>query len=76
MCTIVKVKRKTTDEAPECLIFQCKKKKLNSELDKSDPSMNGVESVVNGNNSDSFKQVFRYAGTGENDVNDILIVIS
>ena len=61
MCTIVKVKRKTSDEPPDCLIIKCKKKKLES-VDES------TDAKVAANEADLVKQVFRYMGSSENEV--------
>lgn len=47
MCTVVKVKRKTTEDPLECLILECKKKKIND-------TITGKKCV--------FKQILKYGG--------------
>ncbi|CAF1001861.1 unnamed protein product [Brachionus calyciflorus] len=50
MCTIIKVKRKITEDPLECLILECKKKKIdeNDSIDKK-----------------SFKQILKYGGSAQ-----------
>jgi hypothetical protein len=60
MCTIIKVKRKITEDPAECLIIECKKKKLFKE-----------SSNESGDQADSFgsiKQILKYAGSAHNEV--------
>ena len=62
MATIIRVKRKVTDDPVDCLIIECKKKKLI-------PESVTVPQEANKENSDSIKQIFKYAGIVYNEVN-------
>ena len=54
MCTIIKVKRKICDDPAECLIIECKKKKINLDSNESD-------------SFDSIKQILKYAGSAKSE---------
>ena len=56
MCTIIKVKRKIDEDPAECLIIECKKKKI----------FEGEHSSTN--ESNSIKQILKYAGSAQNEV--------
>lgn len=69
MCTIIKVKRKITDDPVDCLIIECKKKKLLgadiielSDEKSSEPPQN------KNNRSPHLKQILKYVGSANNEV--------
>lgn len=60
MCTIVKVKRKITDDPVDCLIIECKKKKLLTN--------DTAESTNSRDADESIKQILKYIGSASNEV--------
>lgn len=62
MCTIVKVKRKITDDPVDCLIIETKKKKLLNAL--SELTLERENSQAN----KSIKQILKYAGSAVDEV--------
>jgi hypothetical protein len=71
MCTIVKVKRKVTDEPPDRLIIECKKKRLDL-VESSHAPISDKPSDANNvsveKKEDIVKQVLRYVASSENEV--------
>jgi hypothetical protein len=61
MCTIIKVKRKITEDPAECLIIECKRKKILQNDDQ-----NGLKNAQE--KIDSIKQILKYAGSAKNEV--------
>jgi hypothetical protein len=59
MCTIIKVKRKITEDPAECLIIECKKKKL---LKDNSNESDQIDS------SSSIKEILKYAGSAHDEV--------
>lgn len=87
MCTVIKVKRKITDDPVDCLILECKKRKkqfseeqLTKKLIESDERLEKSieESLSDENRIDSIKQVLKYAGSAKNDheISERLIELS
>lgn len=81
MCTVIKVKRKITDDPVDCLILECKKrKKLISDLqeDETETSDNSNSKLEAANRIDSIKQILKYAGSAknENEISERLIELS
>lgn len=90
MCTIIKVKRKITDDPVDCLIIECKKKKfLNESLPESEENTRATTTLAKEENKsdkfefksnriDSIKQILKYAGSAksENEISAKLIEIS
>ena len=80
MCTIIKVKRKITDDPVDCLILECKKKKIfldqTSVLNEINEETVNNKSVLNDSKSfqfnsdriDSIKQILKYAGSAKSEV--------
>lgn len=64
MCTIIKIKRKITEDPVECLILECKKKKLSIDSDES--------TTVKSNEGSLIKQILKYAGSANNEVKEII----
>lgn len=79
MCTVIKVKRKITDDPVDCLILECKKrKKLQSNFDTLAESLNEPQSESQDNKMnriDSIKQILKYAGSAKNEVSGLGITI-
>jgi hypothetical protein len=71
MCTVIKVKRKITDDPVDCLLIECKKKKLVSSFADSNKQDEKVETEIanDSNEYDSIKQILKYAGSANDDVN-------
>ena len=65
MCTVIKVKRKITDDPADCLILECKKRKKNLLIQTED-----LEDTKENeeNRLESIKQILKYAGSAKNDV--------
>ena len=55
MCTIIKVKRKINEDPVDCLIIECKKKKL-------------IEASQDQQADESIKEILKYAGSASNEV--------
>lgn len=74
MCTIVKVKRKITDDPVDCLIIECKKKRLLGSIASSAAantanSASASSTIKNDlNSSESIKQILKYVGSATNEV--------
>lgn len=74
MCTVVRVKRKITDDPVDCLIIECKKKRLLS-TDNSKTSSIDSENCTKGeakhenlNRSEPIKQILKYIGSASKEV--------
>lgn len=77
MCTVIKVKRKITDDPVDCLILECnKRKKLMPDL--AELSNNETNNETTKNRIDSIKQILKYAGSAknENEISERLIELS
>lgn len=74
MCTIVKVKRKITDDPVDCLIIECKKKRFlstdNSKTSSIDSASctKGEAKHENLNQSEPLKQILKYIGSASKEV--------
>jgi hypothetical protein len=78
MCTIIKVKRKITDDPVDCLILECKKKKFmpqfaeeKNESNKKITENDDDNKIIQENEKDridSIKQILKYAGSAKNEV--------
>jgi len=70
MCTVIKVKRKITDDPVDCLLIECKKTKFLSNV--SDSSKQDLkkdnETALDSNEYDSIKQILKYAGSANTEV--------
>ena len=65
-CTIIKVKRKINEDPVDCLIIECKKKKL---IDSGAPVESGlVTSSSTADVVESIKEILKYAGSASNEV--------
>ena len=74
-CTIIKVKRKITEDPVECLIIECKKKKtkttiLEEEGNENTATKNGNDETVDSTAS-TIKQILKYVGSASKDVCNI-----
>lgn len=72
-CTIIKVKRKINEDPVDCLIIECKKKKLiDSGLFGPDvvrpESSSSRSSSSNADVVESIKEILKYAGSASNEV--------
>jgi hypothetical protein len=77
MCTIIKVKRKLTEDPAECLVIECKKKKKTYEIDTNESSelthtkSQSVDETTNKNktiSNEPIKQILKYAYSTTNEV--------
>ena len=79
MCTVIKVKRKITDDPVDCLILECKRKKFMLETktaateSQEEPLQPNEEQIkfsfdTEKNRIDSIKQILKYAGSAKNEV--------
>lgn len=74
MCTVIKVKRKITDDPVDCLILECNKRKklmpdLSEVLEDTNKSVSNEKSRI-----DSIKQILKYAGSAQNEVSLLTII--
>ena len=78
MCTVIKVKRKITDDPVDCLLIECKKKKLLSNFSDSNKQdlIKDNETTSDSNEFDSIKQILKYAGSANNEVTFITFFFS
>ena len=72
MCTVIKVKRKITEDPVDCLILELSSKKRRKQLVQPDnqqqqPSTNSASASPT-NRIDSIKQILKYAGSAKNEV--------
>lgn len=70
MCTVIKVKRKITDDPADCLILECKKRRKQLS-DKIEPAvLKTLEETKENEEStlESIKQILKYAGSAKNEV--------
>lgn len=73
MCTVIKVKRKITEDPVECLIIECKKKKTKTTILEEDGNENTADKNGNEPSNDSstastIKQILKYVGSASKDV--------
>lgn len=74
MCTVIKVKRKITDDPADCLILECKKRRKHFS-DKIEPAnLKTLKETKENEEStlESIKQILKYAGSAKNDVIELL----
>ena len=70
MCTVIKVKRKITDDPADCLILECKKrrKQLSDQIEPTILKALGETKENEESTLESIKQILKYAGSAKNDV--------
>ncbi len=67
MCTVIKVKRKITEDPVDCLILECKKRRKQLAPNLENQISNDASSSPT-NRIDSIKQILKYAGSAKNEV--------
>lgn len=69
MCTVIKVKRKITDDPVDCLILECKKRKkhISDQIEPATLKDLEVTKEVEESKLESIKQILKYAGSAKND---------
>jgi hypothetical protein len=66
MCTVIKVKRKITEDPADCLVLECKKRRKQLATDLL-PATDAASSSPT-HRIDSIKQILKYAGSAKNEV--------
>ena len=64
MCTVIKVKRKITEDPADCLVLECKKRRKQLATDL----LPAATASSPTNRIDSIKQILKYAGSAKNEV--------